>query len=1113
MYNDDGNIIGASNNDGEQDLHDSGMDLSAAGMKLKKAREMEAIRATANPQGLKQKMYDDDGNLVGASNNDGEQDLHDSGMDLSARGMKLKKAREMKSLRSLRGSIIKPQMYDDDGNIIGASNNDGEQDRHDSGMDLSASGMKLKKAREMEGLRAKGRELKEGYKKQMYDKSGQLNAWNSLNENDEISEDKSENLPSNMNLTPEGMKLKKAKEIKSLRSSRRSSMYDDDGNIIGAINNDGEQDRHNTDMDTSAEGMARKKSLELEAIRSGTVNHKETVAPRELTEDETTSLRMMLKSKLKIPDDSYQDDAADLLDYAFDMVGDGKTVGYAIEELVFMEMEVLTAEMSESFAQCLSTFLLGLSGEVTLARRSKTAIYDANGNIIEKKKDESQEADEPRIDLSTKAAAQRPTKEMQATLLSGSVSAKERSKQGIYDSNGVLTKQWNADSDDDTDEAAVHGINLSAQAAAKRASREVDSLLHKKKSGGGLGSRLSKYQEFVAPRGGYHHEGDEHDEHRMNSLDLSAKAFARKPSREVDAILSPTGGAESAKERNKQDNYDSSGVLKKQWANVEEEEITDIDAHVDAKRKLYFQQLEDEKNIRERIAKRDKMLGEQRKEQEAYSKIGGPELKLSAQSQARKPQEEVKALRAIVDPQGVKEEIYDEDGLLIKQWASIHQDDTGEGSMEESIDAQRREELQTIMMDRSLSKEERAKQIEEVKARYAAAPSENQGGGHGAHTSGNELVPVDSSLDEQRKKEFESIMRDRTLSKEERKLRIEQMKKKYSTSPVKNQSSRQAASSEKIIEEGSGLDLSALAFARKASLEVKATLLTSGTSAKERSKQGIYDSNGELTKQWASIDEAEDESKQVHPSGDDVGKKEGTPNSSFKAFISKSVDEQRREELQLLMRDRSLTKDERAQRIEEVKARYAASAAAKQGSAQTDKAPTTTLHSNCHDQSAALDDQRRRELQSIMKNRSIDRETKNRLLEEVKKKYDTIEANEDEAPPNDVDDVPINLSAASFSQKHLKELEAIKEKAAKGKSLSDRKAIYNNDTTVYYDSVSFATSQNKSKSGTHFNAINLLLTSIAHFPLTLHPKKLDKRPNAKLLNLPRSIIITMVMVA
>lgn len=59
----------------------------------------------------------------------------------------------------------------------------------------------------MEELRAKGRQLKDGVKKQMYDESGQLNAWNKLKEND--AEFRPAALPSNMDLTPEGMKLKK----------------------------------------------------------------------------------------------------------------------------------------------------------------------------------------------------------------------------------------------------------------------------------------------------------------------------------------------------------------------------------------------------------------------------------------------------------------------------------------------------------------------------------------------------------------------------------------------------------------------------------------------------------------------------------------------------------------------------------------------------------------------------------------------------------------------------------------------------------------------------------------------------------------------------------------
>ena len=64
----------------------------------------------------------------------------------------------------------------------------------------------------MEELRAKGRQLKDGVKKQMYDESGQLNAWNKLKEND--AEFRPAALPSNMDLTPEGMKLKKVSRHK-----------------------------------------------------------------------------------------------------------------------------------------------------------------------------------------------------------------------------------------------------------------------------------------------------------------------------------------------------------------------------------------------------------------------------------------------------------------------------------------------------------------------------------------------------------------------------------------------------------------------------------------------------------------------------------------------------------------------------------------------------------------------------------------------------------------------------------------------------------------------------------------------------------------------------------
>lgn len=131
--------------------------------------------------------------------------------------------------------------------------------------------------------------------------------------------------------------LRQAQEIASLRASGGASikaqMYDAEGNIVGAMNNAGEHDSHNDHMDVSPGGMMRKKSLELQAIRSGTVDHKATVAPRKLTEDETSRLRLELRSKLSVPNDNYEEDASDLLDYALDMVAEGHNVGYVVKEV------------------------------------------------------------------------------------------------------------------------------------------------------------------------------------------------------------------------------------------------------------------------------------------------------------------------------------------------------------------------------------------------------------------------------------------------------------------------------------------------------------------------------------------------------------------------------------------------------------------------------------------------------------------------------------------------------------------------------------------------------------------------------------------------------------
>ena len=77
---------------------------------------------------------------------------------------------------------------------------------------------------------------------------------------------------------------------------------------------------------------------------------------------------------------------------------------------------------------------------------------------------------------------------------------------------------------------------------------------------------------------------------------------------------------------------------------------------------------------------------------------------------------------------------------------------------------------------------------------------------------------------------------------------------------------------------------------------------------------------------------------------------------------------------------------ERADQIETTKVIFAAAAAAGEHGndpAQANRVPPKATPIDHLGKSAAHDDQRRRELKSIMKDRSLDMEEKNRLIEKI----------------------------------------------------------------------------------------------------------------------------------
>ena len=120
------------------------------------------------------------------------------------------------------------------------------------------------------------------------------------------------------------------------------------------------------------------------------------------------------------------------------------------------------------------------------------------------------------------------------------------------------------------------------------------------------------------------------------------------------------------------------------------------------------------------------------------------------------------------------------------------------------------------------------------------------------------LVKADAaalSLDGQKRKELNEVMKDRTLSREERAWRIDEIKKMYSTP-----SDDAASKSDRLMgRDNANLDVSTQGNLKKKQAELDALKKTS--TGRKGVKSSMYDEHGNL-KAWGSLKEKDESAEQ-----------------------------------------------------------------------------------------------------------------------------------------------------------------------------------------------------------------------------------------------------------
>lgn len=492
----------------------------------------------------------------------------------------------------------------------------------------------------------------------------------------------------------------------------------------------------------------------------------EVTAPtdRSMTPDEISQLSAMLRSTLRLRNSSCaiqaDEDATDLVSYAVELVEGGMPVGGVLEELRDMELEICGSDSLDEMRERLAGYLGGLDGNKSdwRSRREQQRLHvDGDGDFDDD--GGAQQEGRPRRRNS-----------LQSRLLHS--------------------------------ENHVAAMDLSAKTSATKKKLEMEQLFGGKGGGcgrrGGVSSlkdRMAMYDERGSLRSSFQNPDasadldgicDDFEDGVGGLLNLTKDELHERRNYEIECVLQDATLTEKERTTKIKDVRGRYGVLEMKMKLASSRKSSGVGSAEPSGSN-------DGRSDGGAISSKDAIPRAERELNPAKGRRSS--LDLSAKSVAVKKARELAALKStsksVRDRMG---SVYNADGSIRGGSCGRDEEDDGgnvaaaAGSPNMGEEAKtngqlRREELLKVMRDRTLTKEEKARRMEEVRRMYPENEDEAVPLPLAAATStGKEELMEQPApdLEGERRRELQSIMRDRTLSKEERKRRLEVVKWKYS---------------------------------------------------------------------------------------------------------------------------------------------------------------------------------------------------------------------------------------------------------------------------------------------------------------------------------------------